>query len=48
MIGALVLQIAGRLEFLEIDARELLRLLLQQLWTVSSLPFNASDDARPG
>jgi AcrR family transcriptional regulator len=45
MIGALVLQIAGRLEFLEIDARELLRLLLQQLWTVSSLPLNASDDA---
>lgn len=44
MIGALVLQIAGRLDFLEIDPRELLRLLLQQLWTFSSQPLDSSDD----
>jgi AcrR family transcriptional regulator len=36
MIGALVLHFAGRLDFLQIDPRELLRLLLAQLWTVPS------------
>jgi AcrR family transcriptional regulator len=41
MIGALVLQIAGRLDFLDIDPRELLRLLLQQVWTFSPPPLAA-------
>jgi AcrR family transcriptional regulator len=45
MIGALVLQIAGRLDFLQIDPRELLRLLLQQLWTLSSWPINTLEDS---
>jgi TetR/AcrR family transcriptional regulator len=45
MIGALVLQLAGRLELLQIDPRELLRLLLAQLWTVPSVPPDAFDSA---
>jgi AcrR family transcriptional regulator len=48
MIGALVLHLAGRLDFLRIDPRELLALLLAQLWTVPSMPLDASGGAVGG
>jgi AcrR family transcriptional regulator len=40
MIGALVLHFAGRLDLLQIDPRELLRLMLAQLWRAASTPLD--------
>ena len=40
MIGALVLQLAGRLDFLQIDPPALLRILLAHLWTLRASPLD--------
>lgn len=41
MIGALVLQIAGRLDQLQIDSSALLQMLLTQLWMIPPSPLEA-------
>jgi len=45
MIGALVLHFAGRLDLLQIDPRELLRLMLAQLWRAASTPLGGCGGA---
>ena len=42
MIGALVLQIAGRLDQLQMEAPILLQMQLQQLWALPSPPTGGS------
>jgi len=46
MIGALVLQIAGRLDFLETDAQSLLRMMLAHCLPRAISPKNATVRAR--
>jgi hypothetical protein len=46
MIGALVLQMAGRLKFLDTDARMLLAMMLDQLGVVNSPPREQALRAR--
>jgi hypothetical protein len=53
MIGALVLQIAGRLDHWQVDSSGLLQLLLAQLWglaasaTAAAAPFQNAKRANP-